>query len=88
MVDERLRLVRSMENMAEKKNTKKAPAKADKAKMFVVRTLVKAHVKEKCEYKISTEFYEALSKAVQSLCDKAVDSAKEHGRKTLQAKDV
>ena len=73
--------------MTEKKNTKK-PAKADKPKMLVVKTLIKAHIKEKYDYKISAEFYEALSKAVQDLCDKAVDSAKEDARKTLQAKDI
>ena len=66
----------------------KEKVKADKLKMFVVKTLVKAHVKEKCDYRISAEFYETLSKAVQELCNKAVESAKGNGRKTLQAEDV
>nr|VFK43201.1 MAG: hypothetical protein BECKSD772F_GA0070984_11397 [Candidatus Kentron sp. SD]VFK48812.1 MAG: hypothetical protein BECKSD772E_GA0070983_11437 [Candidatus Kentron sp. SD]VFK80628.1 MAG: hypothetical protein BECKSD772D_GA0070982_11347 [Candidatus Kentron sp. SD] len=75
-----------------KKTTKKAKAptkaKANKAKMLVVETRVKAQIKEKGEYRVSTDFYEALSKAVQDLCNTAVDNAKECGRKTLQAKDV
>nr|VFK45599.1 MAG: hypothetical protein BECKSD772F_GA0070984_12383 [Candidatus Kentron sp. SD]VFK47124.1 MAG: hypothetical protein BECKSD772E_GA0070983_10883 [Candidatus Kentron sp. SD]VFK81402.1 MAG: hypothetical protein BECKSD772D_GA0070982_13612 [Candidatus Kentron sp. SD] len=80
-----------------KKTTKKAkaPEKATPSKktrkrenLWVIKSFVKTHIKEKGDHFISPAFYETLSKEVKVLCDKAVERARGNGRKTIRPEDA
>ncbi len=58
------------------------------AEVLVVTSKVKAFIKEKGECNTSGETIEALSKAVEKIIAKAIESAKAQGRKTVMARDV
>ena len=58
------------------------------ADVLVVTSKVKKYIKEKATYNTSAETVDVLSKAVQALCDRGIESAKNDGRKTVMARDI
>lgn len=58
------------------------------ADVLVVTSKVKKYIKEKGECNTASETIEVLSKAVERLCQKGVESAKADGRKTVMARDI
>lgn len=58
------------------------------ADVLVVTSKVKKHIKEKSEMNTSAETVDVLSKAVERLCAKGIESAKADGRKTVMARDI
>ena len=55
---------------------------------LVVTSKVKKFIKEKGECNTSGETVEALSKAVEKLCQRGIESARSDGRKTVMARDI
>jgi histone H3/H4 len=56
--------------------------------ILVVTSKVKKFIKEKSEMNTSAETIDVLSKAIQQLCLKGIESAKADGRKTVMARDI
>ncbi len=58
------------------------------ADVLVVTSKVKKFIKEKGEMNTSAETVDILSKAIERLCAKGIESAKADGRKTVMARDI
>lgn len=58
------------------------------AEVLVVTSKIKKYIKEKGDCNTSGETIEVLSKAIEALCHRAIESAKSDGRKTVMARDV
>lgn len=58
------------------------------ADVLVVTSKVKKFIKEKSEMNTSAETVDVLSKAIERLCTKGIESAKADGRKTVMARDI
>ncbi len=58
------------------------------AEILVVSSKVRAFIKEKGDCNTASETIEALSKAVEKVLEKAIESAKGQGRKTVMARDI
>jgi len=58
------------------------------AEVLVVTSKVKKYIKDKADMNTSASTIDALSEAVQRLCDQAIDSARADGRKTVKDRDV
>ena len=58
------------------------------SEVYVVTSKVKKLIKEVGGCNTSGETVEVLSKAIERLCQKGVDSAKADGRKTIMARDI
>lgn len=58
------------------------------AEVLVVTSKVKKYIKEKGGCNTSAETVDVLSKAVEALCEKGIESAKADGRKTVMARDI
>ncbi len=58
------------------------------ADVLVVTSKVKKFIKEKGGCNTSSETVDVLSKAVEALCQRGIDSAKADGRKTVMARDI
>jgi len=58
------------------------------AEVLVVTSKVKKFIKEKSEMNTSAETVDMLSKAIERLCEKGIESAKADGRKTVMARDI
>ncbi len=56
--------------------------------ILVVTSKVKKFIKEKGEMNTSAETVDMLTKAVERLCEKGIESAKADGRKTVMARDI
>ena len=56
--------------------------------VLVVTSKVKKYIKEKGQMNTSAETIDVLSKAVEKLCAKGIESAKADGRKTVMARDI
>lgn len=56
--------------------------------VLVVTSKVKKFIKEKGGCNTSAETIEVLSKAIERLCQKGVEAAKNEGRKTVMARDI
>ncbi len=56
--------------------------------ILVVTSKVKKYIKEKGQMNTSAETIDVLSKAVEKLCAKGMESAKADGRKTVMARDI
>lgn len=56
--------------------------------VLVVTSKVKKFIKENGGCNTSAETVAVLSKAVEALCKKGVESAKADGRKTVMARDI
>lgn len=56
--------------------------------ILVVTSKVKKFIKEKGEMNTSAETIDILTKAVERLCAKGIESAKADGRKTVMARDI
>ncbi len=58
------------------------------AEVLVVTSKVKKLIKEKGDMNTSAATIEILSKAIEKLCLKGVESAKADGRKTVMDRDI
>jgi histone H3/H4 len=58
------------------------------ADVLVVTSKVKKFIKEKSGMNTSAETIDILSKAIEQLCSRGIDSAKADGRKTVMARDI
>lgn len=58
------------------------------AETLVVTSKVKKYIKQTGGCNTSAETIEALSKAVEKLCQRGLESAKSDGRKTVMARDI
>lgn len=58
------------------------------ADVLVVTSKVKKLVKERGEMNTSAATIEVLSKAIEKLCMKGIESAKADGRKTVMDRDI
>lgn len=58
------------------------------AEVLVVTSKVKKYIKEKGGMNTSAETIDMLSKAIEALCNRGIDSAKADGRKTVMARDI
>ncbi len=58
------------------------------SEILVVTSKVKKLIKEKGGCNTSSETIDVLSKAVEALCERGIDSAKADGRKTVMARDI
>lgn len=58
------------------------------AEVLVVTSKVKKLIKEKSQMNTSAETIDVLSKAIEQLCLKGIESAKADGRKTVMARDI
>lgn len=58
------------------------------ADTLVVTSKVKKYIKEKGGCNTSGETIDALSKAVEKLCERGLEAAKSDGRKTVMARDI
>lgn len=58
------------------------------ADVLVVTSKVKKYIKEKGQCNTSAETIDVLSKAVERLCDKGMEHARQDGRKTVMARDI
>ena len=58
------------------------------AEVLVVTSKVKKFIKENGDCNTSGETIEVLSKAIEALCNRAIESAKSDGRKTVMARDI
>lgn len=58
------------------------------AEVLVVTSKVKKLIKEKGEMNTSAATIEVLSRAIEKLCLKGVESAKADGRKTVMDRDI
>lgn len=58
------------------------------ADVLVVTSKVKKFIKDKGGCNTSAETIDMLSKAVEVLCEKGIESAKNDGRKTVMARDI
>ena len=61
---------------------------SDGADILVVTSKVKKYIKEKGQMNTSAETIDILSKAMEKLCAKGIESAKADGRKTVMARDI
>ncbi len=60
----------------------------DMADILVVTSKVKKVIKETGDCNTSGETIQILSKAVEALCRRGIESAKNDGRKTVMARDI
>lgn len=58
------------------------------AEVLVVTSKVKKYIKEQGNCNTSADTIAVLSKAVEELCRKGIETAKADGRKTVMARDV
>lgn len=58
------------------------------ADILVVTSKVKKYIKEKGQCNTSAETIDVLSRAVERLCEKGIEHAKQEGRKTVMARDI
>ena len=58
------------------------------ADVLVVTSKVKKFIKEKGDCNTSAETVDVLSKAIEKLCEKGIERAKQDGRKTVMARDI
>ena len=73
---------------AVKKETPPQVVKTRKVKSLAVRkSHIQKYIRGKSKIRISEKIFLHLSKIVESLCDKAIKTAKQNKRKTLQSED-
>ncbi len=58
------------------------------SEVLVVTSKVKKFIKEKSTMNTSAETVDVLSKAIEQLCIRGIESAKADGRKTVMARDI
>ncbi len=58
------------------------------AEVLVVTSKVKKYIKDTGSCNTSAETIDVLSKAVERLCQKGIETAKSDGRKTVMARDI
>lgn len=58
------------------------------AEILVVTSKIKKYIKESSGYNTSSETIDILSKAVERLCERGIETAKSNGRKTVMARDI
>lgn len=58
------------------------------SKAFVVVSNIKKHIKEKAGMNTSQEVVDKLNDDIERLIERAIDSAKSDGRKTVMGRDI
>ncbi len=58
------------------------------SEVLIVTSKVKKFIKDKGQLNTASETIEVLSKAVEQLCARAIESAKADGRRTVMARDI
>lgn len=58
------------------------------SEILVVTSKVKKFIKDNSQMNTSAETIDMLTKAVERLCQKGIESAKADGRKTVMARDI
>lgn len=61
---------------------------SDSNEVLVVASKIKTYIKDKGDMKTSATVLQALSDRIRSLCDQAIESARNDGRKTILDRDV
>ena len=61
---------------------------SDSNEVIVVASKVKSYIKNKGEMKTSANVLQTLSERLRSLCDEAIESARNDGRKTVLDRDI
>jgi histone H3/H4 len=56
--------------------------------VLVVASKVKAYIRAKSEMNTSAGVFDILSDRIRELCDRAIENAKNDGRKTVKDRDV
>ncbi len=60
---------------------------SDSSEVLVVVSKLKKYIKEKAELNTSGAVADTLSSLIRVMCDKAIESAKNDGRKTVMERD-
>ncbi len=68
--------------MSEEENTE-----ASGAEVLVVVSKLKKYIREKSGFNTSGSVADALTNRIKQLCDQAIDSARNEGRKTVMDRD-
>jgi len=55
--------------------------------LAIKKSYIKIYIKEKSSMQIDPEIFSHLSKVVESMCDKAIERAKENKRGTIRKQD-
>jgi len=61
---------------------------SDSKEVLVVASKIKTYIKNQGEMKTSASVLEALSDRLRRMCDEAIDSARNDGRKTVLDRDI
>ena len=61
---------------------------SDSNEVLVVASKIKTYIKDKGDMKTSATVLQALSDRIRSLCDQAIESARNDGRNTILDRDV
>ena len=61
---------------------------SDSNEVIVVASKVKSYIKDKGEMKTSANVLQTLSDRLRSLCDEAIENARNDGRKTVLDRDI
>ncbi|MDO8644526.1 MAG: hypothetical protein Q7S00_06145 [bacterium] len=56
--------------------------------ILVVASKIKKYIKEKAQMSTSASSLQVLTEAVQALCDKGIENARQDGRKTVMDRDL
>jgi histone H3/H4 len=61
---------------------------SDSNEVLVVASKIKTYIKSQGDMKTSASVLEALSDRLRRMCDEAIDSARNDGRKTVLDRDI
>jgi histone H3/H4 len=61
---------------------------SDSNEVLVVASKIKTYIKDQGDMKTSGSVLEALSDRLRRMCDEAIDSARNDGRKTVLDRDI
>jgi len=61
---------------------------SDSKEVLVVASKIKTYIKNQGDMKTSASVLEALSDRLRRMCDEAIDSARNDGRKTVLDRDI
>lgn len=75
-------------NILQRKQAYSVKREFEMSDILVVTSKVKKFIKEKGDCNTSAETIDQLSKAIEALCEKGIESAKADGRKTVMARDI
>jgi histone H3/H4 len=68
-------------------NNQEIKTMTDKKEVLVVASKVKTYIREKSEMNTSAGVFDILSDKIRDLCDRAIENARNDGRKTVKDRD-